>query len=175
VVDPVTPPTPVIPPDGSVSSDWAYPLGVSLLSQLSDSTKSDLLAVTNIGTSITSVIEKALERIDELSGFTTFLLDGTQLDGLANGGSVTYTVSNTGDSPAVRLVIILGAITPTFGATIEVSDGVSAYELSLSTANSVKRIEFNDLDPSFVTSFTITNNSGVSLASSANSLVVVGL
>lgn len=146
----VTPPTPVIPPDGSISSDWAYPLGVSLLSQLSESTKSDLLAVTNIGSSIANVIEKALERINKLSEFTTFLLDGTQLDSLANGGSVNYTVSNTGDSPAVRLIIILGAITPTFRATIEVSDGVTAYQLSLSAANSVKRIEFNDLDPSFL-------------------------
>jgi hypothetical protein len=166
---------PVVPPDGSIATDWAYPLGVGLTSQLSDSAKSDLLAVTNIGSAITKVIEKALEKIDELSDFTTFLLDGSQLNNLTNGSSVSYTVSNTGDSPLMRLVIILGSITPAFGGKIVVDNGIDAYELPLSTATSVKRIEFNALSPSFVSSFTITNNTGVSLASSANSLVVVGL
>ena len=166
---------PVVPPDGSIATDWAYPIGNDLISQLSDSAKSDLLAVSNIGTAITSVIEKALERIDELSNFTTFLLDGTQLNNLANGSSVTYTISNTGDSPLVRLVIILGSITPTPGAKIVISNGIDAYELSLSTGASVKRLEFNALPASFVSSFTITNNSGVVLNASGNSIVVVSL
>ena len=165
----------VVPPNGSIATDWAYPIGNDLISQLSDSAKSDLLAVSNIGTAIASVIEKALEKIDELSNFTTFLLDGTQLNNLANGSSVTYTISNTGDSPLVRLVIILGAIAPTAGAKIVISNGVDAYELSLSTGSSVKRIEFNALPASFVSSFSVTNNLGVSFAESGNSIVVVGL
>ena len=165
----------VVPPDGSVATDWAYPIGNDLISQLSDSAKSDLLAFSNIGTAITSVIKKALEKIDELSNFTTFLLDGTQLNGLANGSSVSYTLSNTGDSPLLRLVIILGSIAPAVGAKVIIDNGLEAYELSLSTGASVKRLEFNAIPASFVSSFTVTNNSGVVLNASSNSIVVVAL
>jgi hypothetical protein len=173
---PTPTPTPVTPPDGSSSIDSGYFIDAQLLNYLSNSGKSKILSASNIGASTISVIEKSLEKIDALSDLTDFLIDETLLDNLSDGSSTSsIIVSNVGSSNYVRIVIVLGAITPTIGGTIVISDGTDSYELSVSTANSVKRLEFNNIPSAFISSFTITNSTGVSLASWGNSVLVVGL
>jgi hypothetical protein len=121
-------------------------------------------------------VQTSLEVIDNLTDFETYLLDGTALDGLANGSSSTaFTYPNVGTSRFVRVVIILGEITPTGTPSVEIVSGLTAYSLSLSTATSEKRLEFNDVPKSFVNSFSIVNKTGVPFASFGNSVVVVGL
>jgi len=169
-------PVPEVPPDGSVSIDTVANIDASLLSYLSDSAKSKILSTSNIGGSTTKVINKALEKIDVIADATTFLIDETILNNLTSGSSSSSIVlSNTGSSVRVKIIIYLGEITPTVGAKIQVTDGTTTYEIGLSTATSVKKITFDNIESSFVSSFQITNESGVSFASWGNSVLVVGL
>jgi hypothetical protein len=163
-------------PSGSIGADSSYPIPSNLLDYLSDSGKSSLLSVSNIGASTLAKVQTSLEVIDNLTDFETYLLDGMALDGLADGSSSTaFAYPNVGTSRFVRVVVILGEITPMGTPSVEIVSGLTAYTLSLSTATSEKRIEFNDIPESFVNSFQVRNSTGVPFASSGNSVVVVGL
>jgi hypothetical protein len=163
-------------PSGSIGTDSSYPIPSNLLDYLSDSGKSSLLSVSNIGASTLAKVQTSLEVIDNLTDFETYLLDGTALDGLADGAtSAAFTYPNVGTSRFVRVVVILGEITPTGTSSVEIVSGLTAYTLSVSTATSEKRIEFNDIPESFVNSFSVVNKTGAPFASSGNSVVVVGL
>ena len=169
-------PIPVTPPDGSSSTDSTYVLDAQLLLYLSNAGKSKLLSSSNIGASTTAVIQKALEKVDTLTDYTAFLIDETILDGLANNGQTSaISVSNTGDSANVRIIIILGDIQPTPGGKVSITDGTTNYELEVSVASSVKRLEFTAIPAAFVSNFYVTNLTGVSFASWGNSVLVVGL
>lgn len=166
----------VAPPTGSVTSDLSTSIPVGLLNYLSNSAKSALLSVANIGASTFSKIIKILEVVDSLSGLETYLMDGTKLDGLANNAtSASFGFPNQGTSRLYRVVINFGEITPIAGAKVQLTDGTTIYELSVSQAQSEKRLEFNNLLRSFVTSFQVVNKTGVPFAPSGNSVVVVGL
>lgn len=163
-------------PSGSTGADSSYPIPSNLLDYLSDSGKSSLLSVSNIGASTLARVQTSLEVIDNLTDFETYLLDGTALDGLADGATSTpFTYSNVGTSRFVRVVIILGEITPTGTPSVEIVSGLTAYTLSVSTATSEKKLEFNDIPEAFVNSFSVVNKTGVPFASSGNSVVVVAL
>lgn len=173
---PVVITTPVSPPDGSTATDASYTITSSNLALLSNSAASSLLSVTNIGSAITSRINSTLELVESLQGFTAYLLDGTQLDGLANGAtSAAFSVASVGSSKFVRIVLILNQVSPTGTPKVSISDGTTAYELSVSTSTAKKRIEFNLIPAAFVNSFTVTNNLGVSLPLYGNSVVVIPL
>ena len=132
--------------------------------------------MSNIGASTLAKVQTSLEVIDNLTDFETYLLDGVALDGLANGSlSTAFAYPNVGTSRFVRVVIILGEITPTGTPSVEIVSGLTAYSLSLSTATSEKRLEFNDIPEAFVNSFSVVNKTGVPFALFGNSVVVVGL
>lgn len=163
-------------PSGSTGVDSSYPISGDLLDYLSDSGKSSLLSVSNIGASTLAKVQTALEVIDSLTDFESYLLDGTALDSLASESlSTSFTYPNVGTSRFVRVILILGEITPTGTPTVEIVSGLTAYSLSVSTTTSEKRLEFNDIPESFVNSFQVRNSTGVPFTSSGNSLVVVGL
>jgi len=163
-------------PSGSAGTDSSYSIPSNLLSHLSDLGKSSLLSVSNIGASTLAKVQTSLEIIDNLTDFETYLLDGTALDGLANGGlSTTFTYPNVGTSRFVRVVVILGEITPTGTPSVEIVSGLTAYTLSVSTATSEKKLEFNDIPEAFVNNFSVVNKTGVPFAPSGNSVVVVAL
>jgi len=163
-------------PSGSSGANTTYPISDSLLNTLSDSGKSSLLSVANIGASTLSKITTALETIGTLTDLETYLLDGTQLDSLANGAlSSSFAFANVGTSRFVRVVLILGEITPTGTPSVELISGTEGFTVSVPSGAGEKRVEFNDIPEAFVNNFQIQNSTGVSFASSGNSVVVVAL
>lgn len=171
-----SPGTPIPPPDGSTAVDTAYPITNTNLALLSDSAKSSLLSASNIGSAITSRINSTLNLVGVIGGFTAYLLDETVLNGLASGASSsTVHCPNVGTSDAVRLIVILGEIPVGAGAKVQVSDGSTSYELTLPATTSEKRLEFNNIPATFVSSFYVQNNTGTTLASWGNSIIVIPL
>ena len=169
-------PEPTPAPDGSSAQDAAYVITSENLALLGDDTKSSLLAVSNLGSAITSRINSTLDLIEVLTGFEAFAINANSLNDLANDEiSEEFTIANTGNSHFVRIVILLGEITPTSGATIVLSDTISSYELSVPTTTSEKRLVFDNVVSSFAESFYIQNLTGVPLASYGNSIVVIPL
>jgi hypothetical protein len=169
-------PLPEPPPSGSSATDVSYSIDSTNLALLSNSTKSTLLSVSNIGSAITSRINSTLDLIDAFGSFESYLLNGTVLDSLASGStSAALSITDVGTSRFIRLVIILGDITPTGTPKVVVTSGSTAYELSVSLTSGKKRLEFNNLPAAFVSSFTIKNSTGTAFASYGNSVVVVGL
>jgi len=163
-------------PPGSNAIDTSYGITPTNLGLLANSTKSALLSVSNLGSSITSRINSTLELVQALGDFTAFLLDETALNGLSNGSvSAVLSVANVGTSRFVKIIVILGEIAPTIGATVEITDGTTAYELDVPTGLSEKRLEYNQIPEAFANAFSVRNLTGVSLASFGNSVVVVGL
>jgi len=172
---PVSIPIPIPAPDGSSSSDTNYVIPANSLDLLANDTKSSLLAVSNLGSSITSRISSTLDLIENLTGFETFVVDATPLNNLSDASASTALSDNISGSTYTRIVIILGEITPIGTATIVISNGTTSYELSVPTTTSEKRLLFNNIPSSFVSSFYLQNNTGTTLASWGNSIVVVGL
>jgi len=175
-LSPVPVPVPIPAPTGSSATDVDTIIPSNLLAYLTNSTKTSLLSASNIGKSTTSEIENALEVIDVLTNLTTYQVDAAPLDSLANSAtSTSFAVSNIGSSRFARLVILLGEFQPNLNGKVSISDGTTAYELTLANTLSEKRLEFNELSDSFVSSFTVTNSTGVTFPSYGNSIVVVPL
>lgn len=163
-------------PSGSSAIDAPYVISSQNLDLLANSTKGALLSVSNIGSAITSRINSTLSLVETFKEFTSLLLNETALSSLANGAaSAAFSVTNTGTSEYVKVVVILGEITPVTGATVQISDGTTAYELAVPTTTSEKRLEFYEIPAAFVASFQVVNLTGVPFASYGNSVVVVGL
>lgn len=176
---PPPPPLPITPipaPAGSTAEDVDTIISSALLTNLTNSAKSSLLSAANIGTATLSKIETALEFVDTLTELTSYQLDGTLLNSLADGDtSSSLTVSDVGDSTFVRIVILLSEITPSAGAKVIISDASTAYELELDTTTSEKRLEYSNIPAAFVSNFTVENATGVAFPSYGNSIVVVPL
>lgn len=164
-------------PIGSSAIDTSYAITDSNLTLLSNASKSSLLSVSNLGSAITSRINSTLELIQAYDEFTAYLLDETVLNGLANGAtSSTLNVANTGTSNFVKVIVILGEITPVgLAPSVSITSGLESYELAVGTTTAKKRLEYNQIPAAFVNAFEVTNNLGVPLASYGNSIVVVGL
>lgn len=171
------PPVIPSPPLGSISEDYTYVIPSGNLDLLSNTTKSSLLSVSNMGSAITSKINSTLDLIESISLKTIYLLNGSLLNNLGNGASsTTFNVSNVGTSKYVKIVIILGEITPTaFMPSVSIFSGVTGYQLEIPLTTSEKRLQFNNIAASFVSSFTVKNDTGVSFASYGNSLMVIPL
>jgi hypothetical protein len=171
------PPVIPSPPLGSISEDYNYTIPEGNLDLLSNTTKSSLLSVSNMGSAITSKINSTLDLIESISLKTAYLLNGTLLNGLGSGASSTaFSVPNVGASLYVKVVIILGEITPTaFMPSISIFSGATGYQLEIPLTTSEKRLQFNNIAASFVSSFTVRNDTGVSLSSYGNSVMVIPL
>jgi hypothetical protein len=98
----------------------------------------------------------------------------TQLNALANNvESAAMAYSNSSGQTLARVEVLLGIMTPGSGATVQITSGSSAYELSLSTtANRGRRAVFVDIPASFLTSFKVKNLTGVSFPASDNYVLV---
>jgi hypothetical protein len=169
-------PIPIPAPAGSSGQDTNYVITASNLALLANGTKSSLLAVSNLGSAITSRINSTLDLIEALTGFEAFVIDADSLNGLINTQqSSALNVANVGNSNFVRIVILLGEITPIGTPTIVITDNTVAYEQSVPTTTSEKRLDFDNIPSSFVSSFYVQNNTGVTLASWGNSIIVIPL
>lgn len=168
--------TVTVAPSGSMASDEALVVSSSLLSVCSDAVKSNLLALSNIGSATTTKIQNALEVVQAFDVQSANLIDETVLNGLANGAETSaIVVNNIGDSSFVKIILVLDEITPTaIAPKVVVYSGASGYSLSLSTISSAKRLEFLNIPASFVASFKVINQTGVSFPASKNSILVVG-
>lgn len=173
---PITPPSPITPPGGSMAEDTTFPITDVNLGLLDPVAQSQLLAVSNLGTTTTAKINSTLDLIRTYEDLEVYTLDHTLLNSLADGvATANYTVSNTGSSKFVKVIIILGEFTPTGTPTVKIQDNLNYYEMAVTTTTSKKRIEFNNIPATFVSSFQVENNTGVSFPSSGNSILVVNL
>jgi hypothetical protein len=169
-------PTPTPAPEGSTGTDATYPIPAGSLALLSNGTQTSLLAVSNLGSAITSRINSTLDLIDALSDFESYVVDASPLNSLANlAVSTVLNVPNVGTSDFVRVIIILGEITPTGTPKIAISNMTTSYEVSVPLTTNEKRLEFNSIPSSFVSSFYVQNNTGVTLTSWGNSIIVIPL
>lgn len=173
-------PTPVIvpAPSGSNYSIYTPVISSNLLDLLSTSSKSKILSSTNLGISTGRVITSALELIENIQILTVYLLDETLLNSLASSAQTqTIEIANVGSSRFVRITInISEPITPS-GASpnISILNGLNGYRVNLDLTSSSKKIIFDNIPSSFCSSFVVINNSGVSLPSFGNSILVQGL
>lgn len=96
------------------------------------------------------------------------------LNGLANGGDVSGLVySNTPGTMYAKVIIVLQSLSPTgMNPNVQIDNGTNYYELPVDTTTSAKRLEFIDIPTSFLTSFTIFNNTGVAFAAAGNTCTV---
>lgn len=173
---PGTLPDPDPAPAGSSGQDTDYVIPSENLALLANSTKSSLLAVSNLGSAITSRINSTLDLIETLTGFEAFVIDATSLNNLSNTQlSSELVVPNTADSDFVRIIILLGEITPISTPTIVVTNNTVGYELAVPITTSEKRLVFDNIPAAFASSFYVQNNTGVTLASWGNSIIVIPL
>lgn len=169
-------PTPLPIPDGSITIDTNYQISDLNLNILEQNAKSQLLAVSNIGTTTTSKINSSLDLIRTYEDLEVYTLDHTLLNSLANNTATSnFAVTNTGSSKFVRVVIILGQITGIGTPKVRIKNNTNYYEMTISNTTSKKRIEFNNIPASFVSSFQVENQTGTSFASYGNSILVVNL
>lgn len=164
-------------PSSSTSIDTVYPIAPENLNILSNVAKSSLLAVTNLGSSLTSKINNALAFVRTLENFNTYLLDNTAIDSLSNNSSSSsFQILNVGTSRLVKVIVILGEITPNaVSPRVLIVNNNTAYGLDVSTSTSEKRLEFNNIPSSFVTNFVVKNQTGTAFSDYGNSIIVIGL
>lgn len=169
-------PEPEPAPSGSSGQDTNYVIPSSNLALLANDTKSNLLAVSNLGSAIASRINSTLDLIEALTGFEAFTINASSLNNLSNTLlSAELTVSNTADSDFVRIVILLGEITPIGAPTLVITNNTISYELIVPLTTNEKRLVFDNIPSSFVSSFYVQNNTGTTLASWGNSILVIPL
>jgi len=102
-----------------------------------------------------------------------FLITTTALNSLANDSSSSaLSYSNSPGTTNASVFITLNSITPTSGAKIQIISGVDGYEMSISTTTGGKYLTFINIPTSFLSSFTVKNLSGVTLASSNNYVTI---
>lgn len=169
-------PSPLTPPDGSIAQDTSYSISDINLDILDPVAQSQLLAVSNLGTTTTSKINSSLDLIRTYENLEVFTLDHTHLDGLHNNtASASYAVTNTGSSDFVRVIIILGEFHPSGTPKVRIVNNSNYYEMTISDTLSKKRIEFNSIPASFVTSFWVENHTNTKWPDYGNSILVVNL
>lgn len=116
------------------------------------------------------------EAVDIPSVQSSQSFDPAALDGLLSGGtSESFSYGNNSGALTAKVVLILGKLAPIGTPVVSLSDGVDQYDVSLSVTDSAKRVEWNDIPVSFLSSFQIINGTGVDFASSGNSLTVIPL
>jgi hypothetical protein len=110
------------------------------------------------------------------TGFGIQKVADAALNSLANGSTLSgLTYENAAGAINAKVEIILQKITPTAGANIQIDNGTNFYQISIDTTSSAKKIEFLDIPATFLTNFSIINNTGVALASGGNTCVVYPL
>lgn len=103
-----------------------------------------------------------------------YIYADTALNSLANGSSTSsITYSNPESRTYATVIIVLESITPTSGGTVQIISGSNGYELSVSTTTGPKIVKFINIATSFLSSFTVKNNTGVAFAASGNSVVII--
>jgi hypothetical protein len=98
----------------------------------------------------------------------------SELNSLANNTESASLIYNNASGKTYATVDVrLGAISPTGTPTIQLISGSTGYEMSISTtANVLRAVRFVDIPATFLSSFTVKNNSGVALASSGNFVTI---
>jgi hypothetical protein len=98
------------------------------------------------------------------------------LNSLADGSTLSgLTYENATGATNAKVEIILQSITPGVGANIQLDNGTDYYEMAIDTTTSAKKLEFIDIPATFLSSFSIINNTGVVLASGGNTCIIYPL
>jgi hypothetical protein len=106
--------------------------------------------------------------------FGPIVVGGTELDTLADSTeSAAFSYSNPSGQTYATVDVLLNPISPTGTPNIQIISGSTGYELAITTTASIaRRVRFVDIPASFLSSFTVKNNSGVALAASGNVVVI---
>jgi hypothetical protein len=111
-----------------------------------------------------------------VSNYTHSFYADAGLNDLANAASTpSITYSSPSGSSAAKVLVTLGSITLGSSGTLALDNGTDMYEITVPSGSGARRIEFNDIPSSFLSSFFITNSLGVALASDGNSVTIVPL
>lgn len=126
---------------------------------------------------IAVVIEDAPLGSEEATINPTFgpqVLGSSNLNALANATeSSAMAYSNVSGQTYATVEVLLNPISPTGAPTIQLISGSTGYQLAISTtAGIARKVKFVDIPASFLSSFTVKNNSGVALAATGNFVVV---
>lgn len=127
---------------------------------------------------IAVVIEDAPLGSEEATINPTFgpqVLGSSNLNALANATeSSAMAYSNVSGQTYATVEVLLNPISPTGTPTIQLISGSAGYQLAISTtAGIARKVKFVDIPASFLSSFTVKNNSGVALAATGNFVVVM--
>ena len=120
----------------------------------------------------TSIAATGLVEVLGANHSSVFLADAG-LNSLASGsstGSLSYAAPS--GSSTTKVVVILGDITMGSSGTLSIDDGTSSYDMAVDSGGGARRIEFDSIPSSALSSFVITNSLGVALAGSGNSVAI---
>lgn len=112
---------------------------------------------------------------DVATNYAGQTLNGNVLDGLADGvSSESLSFTNLSGATNAKVIVLLQTFDPVAASPIvSITDGVSQYDLPVSGANSAKRLEWNNIPVSFLTSFAVVNSTGTTFPAAGNVIHVL--
>lgn len=122
-------------------------------------------------------IQDAPEGSCEVSISPTFgpeIVASIELNGLAhNGETQRVSYNNNSGQPLAKVEVVLNPITPADSASVQLIGDVGGYEMPISSSDhGARKVVFVDIPASFLSSFSIKNNTGAPFASAGNYVVV---
>jgi hypothetical protein len=108
-----------------------------------------------------------------LPTFGSVVVATDKLNGLQNDQySAALEYANDSGQPLATVEVVINPITPVAGGTIEIVSGSLAYEITLTTETTARKLKFVDIPSSFLSSFFLVNKSGDEFPAKGNYIVV---
>jgi|694.fasta_scaffold01277_49 hypothetical protein len=108
-----------------------------------------------------------------LPTFGSVVVATDKLNGLQNDQySAALQYANDSGQPLATVEVVINPITPVAGGTIEIVNGSLAYEITLTTETTARKLKFVDIPSSFLLSFFLVNKSGDEFPAKGNYIVV---
>lgn len=122
-------------------------------------------------------IQNAPDGSSEISISPTFgpeVLASLELNALPDGAETqTMAYDNKSGQPFAKVEVILNPITPTGSASVQLIGAAGGYEMPINSSDhGARKVVFVDIPASFLSSFSIKNNTGAAFALAGNYVVV---
>lgn len=113
----------------------------------------------------------------EISISPTFgpeVLASLELNALPNGAETQMMAyGNKSGQPFAKVEVILNPITPTGSASVQLIGDTGGYEMPISSSDhGARKVVFVDIPASFLSGFSVKNNTGAAFAFAGNYVVV---
>lgn len=122
-------------------------------------------------------IQNAPDGSSEISISPTFgpeVLASLELNALPDGAETQRMMyDNKSGQPFAKVEVILNPIVPTGSASVQLIGVTGGYEMPISSSDhGARKVVFVDIPASFLSSFSVKNNTGAPFASAGNYVVV---